>query len=192
MLQQINLYNLLPKKSRYELSRVMVLSIYGIFLLFLLLASINLYMQKRHVMNEYTQLNKQVAAVKKNYADLVEQYPLKDTLSLKKAIDDLQHQLNVKTKMLNLLTGKNNFSLYLVGLSNVDIPGIWLTEILFNNNNQKINLKGFALQSQLVEKMLPQLEAQTAFSNLKFEIENITETPTPPSFEIQAKEEVAL
>ena len=125
-------------------------------------------------------------------ASLNQQYPISDAVALNKSVEELQHQLSMKVKMLNLLTSKNNFSTYLSALANIDMPGVWMTEIAFNNVSQKINLKGFALQSALVEKTLSKLDAQPAFATYKFEVQNVTENPLPPSFEISAKPEASL
>ena len=99
----------------------------------------------------------------------------------------MQNQLSAKLKMLNLLTQRSNFSSYLTGLAGVDMQGIWLTDIIFNNVTQKIYLKGFALQSELIAKTLVKLETQPAFTTLNFEVQNIIENSSPLSFEISSK-----
>ncbi len=63
---------------------------------------------------------------------------------------------------------------------------------MISNINQKVDLKGFALQSPLVEKMLVKLETIPAVGTLKFEVQNITENSVPPSFEISATPKALL
>lgn len=192
MLQQINLYKLLPTKSRFQLTSTLATVIYSIFLL-LCIFIYGLEVWKKHqIMAQYTVLNNQVTILQQHLASLTQQYPISDAVALDKSVEELQHQLSTKVKMLNLLTSKNNFSIYLSALANIDIPGFWLTDIVFNNVSQKINLKGFALQSALVEQALIKLDAQPAFTDLKFEVQNVTENPLPPSFEISAKPEASV
>lgn len=192
MLQQINLYKLLPAKSRFQLTPRLATVIYGAFLLLLIFIYGLELRQKHQAMVQYTVLNNQVSTLQQHLAILTQQYPVSDAVSLNKSVEELQHQLSMKVKMLNLLTGKNNFSAYLSALANINIPGIWLTDIAFNNVSQKINLKGFALQSALVDNILIKLDTQPAFSDLKFEVQNVTENPLPSSFEISAKPEASV
>jgi hypothetical protein len=121
----------------------------------------------------------------------VERYPINNAAALKNAVQELQQRAASKTKMLNLLTRRNNFSSYLLGLANVTMQGVWLTEMNFNNLDQTILLRGVALQTELVGKILSQLDIQPAFKNFKFEIQNITEEHLPPRFEISAKQETS-
>jgi len=192
MLQQINLYKLLPTKSRFQLTPRLATAIYGVFLLFLIFIYGLEVQQKHRVMAQYTLLNNQVNVLQQHLASLTQQYPISDAAALNKTVEELQHQLSMKVKMLNLLTSKNNFTVYLSALANIDMSGIWLTEIELNNVSQKINLKGFALKSELVDNVLIKLDAQPAFAMLKFEVQNVTENPLPLSFEISAKPEVLL
>jgi len=190
MLQQINFYNLLPKKSGFQLSRQWVLSIYSVFVLLLIFIYGVELRQKQHLLPQYTLLHNQMSVLQQQLLSLTQQYPVSDAIILKNTVHELQQKLLSKSKMLNLLTSKINFSAYLLGFAAVNVQGIWLTEIVFNNAEQKIDLKGFALQSELIEKLLDQLSKETAFSTVKFEVQNITENPRPPSFEISARAEV--
>lgn len=187
MLQQVNLYKLLPIQSRFHLTQKVILLTYGIFLSLLLLIYGFGWWQKKQAIHEDMQLNNQVNALQQRLASLTKQYPITDALALDNILQQLKHQYSVKIKLLNLLTVNTKFSTYLLGLANVDMPGVWLTEILFNNMDQRIDLKGFALQAALVEKMLVQLSTQAAFSNLRFEIQNMTERPLPLSFEVSTQ-----
>lgn len=190
MLQQINFYNLLPKKSGFQLTRQMMLSTYSVFLLLLIFIYGVELRQKQHLLSQYNKLNSQAQVLQQQLFSLTQQYPINDALVLKNTVHELQQKLASKGKILNLLSSKINFTAYLLGLAAVNVPGVWLTEIVFDNPEQKIQLKGFALQSGLVEELLAQLSKETAFSTVKFEVQNITENLQPPSFEISARAEV--
>jgi len=192
MLQQINLYKLLPTKSRFQLTPMLASVIYGVVIAVLVLIFGVELRQKYKVTEKFDLLTQQVNLVQQQLASLENEYPFSDAVTLNKALEELETQLTMKLKMLNSLTQHNNFSAYLTGLASMDMPGIWLTEIKFDNMLQKIDLKGFALQSVLVEQATLKLDAQSAFAGLKFEVQNVTEDPAPPSFEISAKPEVPL
>lgn len=192
MLQQINFYNLLPKKSGFQLTRQWVLSTYSVFLLLLILIYGIELRQKQHLLPQYTSLSNQMNVLQHQLLSLTQKYPVSDAATLKNSVHDLQQKLASKDKMLNLLTSKINFSAYMLGLAAVNVQGVWLTEFVFNNPERIIDLKGLALQSKLVEELLTQLSKEATFSTIKFEVQNITENAKPPSFEVSARTEVAL
>lgn len=191
MLQQINLYPLLPVESRFQLTGKRALSIYSIFILVLIFICGLEFRAKQHALKEYTVLNTEVMTLNAKFASLTQKYPISDSAALLNNIQTLDDQLTSKSNLLDLLNNKKNFSSYLLGLANTDIKSVWFTEMQFNNVGQKIDLKGFALNSDLIKQMLVQLDAQPAFSKLHFEIQTIDETPPPPSFELSAKQEDA-
>ncbi len=185
MQQQINLYPLLSKKSNFELTRRTALSVYGIvFLLLIIIYSID-FRQTKHLEIQYNALYSKVSQLQQE----LDKLPMSDAAALKDAIHALRQTAETKVNVLNSLTYRKNFSGYLLGLADTNIPGVWLTEIIFNNLEQRINLKGFALQTILIEKRLMELDKQAAFSPMKFEVQNVIEQPAPPHFEISANQE---
>lgn len=191
MLQQINLYKLLPVKSRFQLTPMVAGVVYGVFI-FVLLLIYGLDVHANYRINkQFELLVQQEKTLQQQLDTLNKQYPVSDAPGLNKALEELQTQLTMKAKMLNSLIQRNNFATYLTGLAGMDVNGLWLTEIAFNNVIQKIDLKGFALQTVLIDKAIEQLNAQSAFAGLKFEVQNVVENPAPTSFEISAKSGVA-
>ncbi len=92
MLQQINLYKLLPIKARFQLTPALAAASYVIFLLVLLLIYGLELKQKHQVMAQYTVLNNQVAMLQQQLTTLTQQYPISDAATLNKAVADLQYQ----------------------------------------------------------------------------------------------------
>lgn len=189
MMQQVNLYKLLPKKAKFALTRQMVLAAYSIFLLLLIFVYGVEVRHKQQLAQQYTQLDTQGTALQQQLALLTQKYPIRDIVALKKNISELQEKLKSKANILNLLTSKTQFSNYLLGLASVYVQGAWLAEIKFDNAEQAIELKGFALQSNLVDELVSQLSKGPAFLTAKFEINNIAEHTKPIGFEIIAKTE---
>jgi cell division protein FtsB len=186
-MQQINLYPLLPKKDKFQLNSIIILASYGSFLFLLLVITFALWMHKRPLEAQYSQLNEQVSKLQRELNVIQQKYPESDIVHLKNNIQALQQQIESKSKVINSLQSNTHFSFYLTGLASVAVPNLWLTEISFDNTKQEIGLNGLAQQSELVEILLAQLEKQSAFAALKFYIQNVSELGSPISFNILSK-----
>jgi hypothetical protein len=188
-MQQINLYALLPKKVRSPLSAKIVGSSYAAFAILLILIYFTTAWKKHELLRQYNQLNSQVLTLQQQLNALTQQYPVSDALNLKNEVQKLQQQVENKSKIINLLTLHADFSTYLLGLANISVPDLWMTEITFDHTEQKIDLKGFCVHSEQVEELLSQLAQQAAFPAMQFQLQNISEITSPPSFYIATKQE---
>lgn len=187
MQQQINLYNLLPKKTVSKLTRKNVLLSYGAFLLLLFIFHFILIWQKHTLVNHLATLKNEVTLHQQQLTLLMQEYPVSETDSLKKMILQLQEEYASKAGLIDLLSPYANFSAYLTGLGNAIVTGVWLTEIHFDRGETKIFLKGYTLDPALLEQFHHQLTMQPIFSNLSFELIGIKQAKFPASFIMTAK-----
>lgn len=185
--QEINLYNYLPKKTGFELTPKTALLSYGAFLSLLLMFYFVSLWQKHKLVTQFDYLNHETSLALQQLTILVQQYPISDPDILKKTIGQLQEEYEKKAKLIDLLSPYANFSSYLVGLGNAIVSGVWLTQITFDRGENKIILKGYALQSAFLDQFYSQLAKQPIFSNLKFELNDIEQKKFPGSFYITAK-----
>lgn len=185
--QEINLYQFLPQKTGFELTPKAVLVSYGAFLAFLLILHLGSLLHNHKLVNQLDQLNKDIALQQNQLMTLIQKYPIYDMEELRKSINQLQDEFSNKEQILDLLSPNANFSSYLIGLGNAIVPGVWLTEIIFDRGQNKIQLKGYTLQPTLLEQFYRKLESQANFSDLRFKVNEIKQTSYPASFLITAK-----
>lgn len=188
MLQEINLYKLLPSRSRFALTKELVITTYVLLVAVLTLIY---FVQAGLVYNVSYKLDKvtaQTAEVQKKLDELNAKYPINDFETLNKSLNELQVQFEHKKNAINLLLPNAVFSSYLLALANTDVQGVWLTHIKIDNIEQKVDIMGLAVQSSLVEKFLGQVAAQPVFADkLEFEIDDLSDTTIPASFNITNK-----
>jgi hypothetical protein len=186
MRQEINLYNYLPKKTGFDLTKKMVLYSYGAFLLLLLMFHFLLLLQRHKLVIQLNELTTTVSLEQQQLAMIMQKYPVNDLVSLKEVIHNLQLEYENKGRLIDLFSPYANFSAYLEGLGNATVEGVWLTEITFNREGNKIDLKGYTLQPVLLEKLYSRLAMQPIFSDLAFKVNEIKQTSFPASFYITA------
>lgn len=185
--QTINLYSFIQKKSTFSLNPRTVLGSYGAFVLLLLgFYAISVW-QKHDLLMQMNQLTKTMAEDQQELTSLLQQYPYSNPIELKKNIDDLQKIYESKAQIIDLLSPNANFSSYLLGLASTIVPGIWLNEIIFSRDENKIVLKGYALEPSLLEKFYNQLTALPIFSKMNFEVNEVKQTNYPANFYITGK-----
>ena len=185
--QEINLLSFLPKKTGIELTQKVVLISYGAFFLVLCIFYFGSTWQKHKLENQINQLANAANQGQQQFTLLSQKYPVSDVANLKQLIGDMQKEYETKSEFADLISPNANFSSYLTALGNAIVPGVWLTEIIFDRGENKVVLKGYALLPTLLERFYAQLSNQPVFSNLSFEINEIKQTSYPTSFNITAK-----
>lgn len=188
MLQEINLYKLLPSRSRFALTKELVITTYVLLVAVLTLIY---FIQAAFVYNVSHKLENataKTADIQKKLDELNAKYPINDFETLNKSLNELQVQFEHKKNAINLLLPNAVFSSYLLALANTDVQGVWLTHIKIDNIEQKVDIMGLAVQSSLVEKFLGQVAVQPVFADkLEFEIDDLSDTTIPASFNITNK-----
>lgn len=188
MSQQINLFTLLPKRLRFELTRELVITSYIVFTMILLLIYFIQIVIEFNLSRELNLISSQTVVIQKQFDDLNTKYPINDVPTLTKLLDSLETQLEHKLNAINMLLPNAVFSSYLLALANTDVPGVWLTEIKINNVTQQVDLNGLAVQSESVEQFLSQISMQPVFKNkMTFQLAKLSDTTTPASFRITNK-----
>lgn len=184
MLQDINLYLLLPKKTGMYFTKKVVLTVYGIFLLVYILLYFVLLLQQKHLQLRYEALNKEVTTLEAQFKKMTANYPISNYDDLKGMIEKTRLDYQNKLNTVDLLSPNANFSAYMIALANAAVPGVWLKEINFNRTGIKIGLRGFSLEHALLEQFLTQLSQQHAFAGMNFELQELTENTKPATFYI--------
>lgn len=137
-----------------------------------------------------------VSALKNHHAQLQAQLAVlhldlgKDQ-SIDQHIADLQQQFNKKAatavQLQALLVDRNRVAQQFQALSELRLPGLWLTMILLGEENE---LHGVASRSKLVPEYLSQLAATPAFNNLQFDqvqLDELEESSTQVAFLLRGR-----
>ena len=102
--------------------------------------------------------------------------------SIDQHIEALKQQVNKKTSTAQqlqwLLADRNRVAQQFQALSELHIPGLWLTTILLGEENE---LHGVANQSQLVPEYLKQIGLMAEFNNLQFDQVELVESEAQPA-----------
>jgi hypothetical protein len=175
MLQQINLYNVLPRPAKPWVTKKMLFIFYSLFLIILFLKWGNLLWEKHQLVKEYEKENVLLADAQKQFKHLIAQYPTVDTTNIKNIGESLHAELINELKILSMLAKSSVFAAYMQGLAQTSTDGIWLTEISFSANEPRVALKGNAVRPQLVQAFLEQLIQQPVFANIPFKITELTQ-----------------
>ena len=86
----------------------------------------------------------------------------------------IKHENNNKRILFSFVESLNvdngpQYSTYYDALVKGDIPGIWLTEISFNNNGQDIYLQGLSVSAHVIPLYVAKLKQSLAFSDKSFQ-----------------------
>ena len=102
--------------------------------------------------------------------------------SIDQHIEELEQEFSDKTvtarQLLSLLADRNRVALQFQALSELQLPGLWLTMILLGEDNE---LRGVTTNSKLVPKYLNQIASTPAFNNLQFNEVLLTELEDQPN-----------
>ena len=171
MLQQINLYRLLPK-DRFSLSLEKMAIFYGLFLVIMLLnSSVNFY-EKYQKSTELNEINSKLAIEKESLKLLVAQYPILNPNDLETSLKKLQGDLDVKSKMVSVVSQDAGFSEILTAIANAAQPGAWLTEMTFTYREGHMNLKGLATNALAIQEFLENIKKQPGLAHIPFELQS--------------------
>jgi Tfp pilus assembly protein PilN len=158
VLQQVNLYKLLPKLERSPLTDTMLLLLYSVFFFVLLLDYFYGLNVARQQNKQVTFLNMQVNTAQNKLIETANQYP-------KVSLQAVWNNVSCNT----------HFSAYLEALAKASIPSVWLTEISISENGQYVSLKGRALKAVYVQEFLDHLKSQAIFSTIPFELQELSD-----------------
>jgi hypothetical protein len=168
MQQQINLFNTLPKVSKYYLSENLLLQILGSFLLILLMIT---FFQIIWLVKE----KHDFSAAQKSF--LTTQQELTRITGLTGQLDvvNVQKEIENKEKLLEMLqarkitTGKCSFlSSYFTALGEMTVPGLWFNQIGIDLNKDEVNLYGVTYAPTLMVQLVNNLNDTDCFADRQF------------------------
>jgi hypothetical protein len=193
MLQQINLFQVLPqpKKSLLTLRRLSLW--YGIFTAMLALNFIFELWDEHKLAKTNVALNAQMDQIQQHLTSIKAQYPMIDTTDIQASVKKLETEFNEKNQVVALLSKTANFSTYLTGLAKSTVSDLWLTKIHITVSEHDIILVGLALNTPAVQNFMNALAHQKEFKSFNFQLQALAEvkhhTPTLWTFTISNKVE---
>jgi hypothetical protein len=180
--QAINFYPLIPKRSGFHLTKNFVIFCYIALVIALLGIYFTALWNKNTLQLEYNQVNTDMKRAQDQLAALSKKYPISDIDALNKSIRDLQTQYDNKSNAINLLSPYAHFSAYLSGIANAIVENVWVTEITFAKDENKISVKGHSVQSSQLELFIGQLAKQPVFTGMIFELKELKDKAHDASF----------
>jgi Tfp pilus assembly protein PilN len=176
MLQAVNFYPLLPKRSGFFLTKNFVIFSYTAFFIVLLgIYGIALWNQHK-LAHELKLRDADLQVIQEKLSVLTAKYPVSDINILNKSIHDLHTQYENRMSAINLLSPNAHYAAYLSGIAHAIVTDVWLTEISFVREGNTISLKGHALQSSALEQFISQLTQEPVFAGMIFELKELKDT----------------
>ena len=170
-MQQINLYKYVKMPVKSALDARFLLELFGGFFAFLALVLLVTLLREAQLGHAENVGKLTLDAKRKELITLAGQYP-QNTIPAQ-ILDATRLPIcNVK------------FSTYLQAFAEAYVAGVWLTQIDISKSGQEISLKGHALRPLQVQQFLLQLKEQQTFANISFDITQLSDQPSPISFEV--------
>jgi hypothetical protein len=171
MQQQINLLNAFEPPPKPILPPEKMLKIMGVLIIILIGLYINLFIQKHKLDKEYKTLSSLHQIRAADLSKLSQQMP--DSQSSKEVqseVDKLTQAIGNKAELLKIIDRRNrSFADYMEALARQIQTGVWLKEIIIDQQDQNIALLGRTLNANLVPIFLTDLSREKAFSGVIFE-----------------------
>mgnify|MGYP002713064351 CR=1 FL=1 len=139
--------------------------------------------ERNHAQNRLSMFEEQSTELTAQRDEMSEQVKqLQPSVALETQLDNLNSDLEAKRIVLNLLRGdeagnRTGFSSHLEGLARRPLKGLWLTGISITGGGQELDLRGKALQAELVPVYLEKLRDESAFSGHEFRLLEMTRPP---------------
>ena len=173
MHQQINLYQPVFRKQEKVFSAATLLQICAAVLLLLLVILAHARWTLRDMNSTAQTLQEQVDSQTRQLGTLEDSYRTPDTEALDSEIVKLRADIDQRHTLLNqfdlLATQhKSGFANQLRALAEVHLPGLWLEGVTVTED-QRMELRGIALDAKLVPLYLQQLEGRKDLSETAFE-----------------------
>lgn len=177
--QQINLYKSIPRISRNWFNEMVVLQVAAGFLALLVLITV-----VQMMMLQYSQHS--VSKLQKNYIDLNAHFVKEKNTQGAVDLLQLQQELASKKQLLSLLHIKSEdggacplLSDYFKSLSQVQVPGIWLTHIRIEPGTQNMTFEGETYDPVLIVNFIKQMGMTPCFTGMKFHTITIEKNANP-------------
>ncbi len=154
----------------------LLINLYTLFFLILVADLYNYIHEKNIVESKQNELVLVNQGLRQKLQSFNNTLPGLNFTDLDKSLKTINDSIISQTNIIELISQKMNFSNYLSLLSEIYVPGTWLTEINVSLPNRKLELRGEALQAGLIYKLVDELNKNAAiFINAKYEIREVTE-----------------
>lgn len=176
MTQRINLYNKIEIKRKFPLTLQGIAIIYLAFSFLLVIDFINYMWTSTSLKNQQEQLLSDNNAAKSKLANIKQEFPTLDTSNLDKSLVDLRENIEKQSNAIHALSYEGTFSKYMIDLSRIHPPGIWLTEISLSYLNKIVSLQGESLRPGLTDNYVNTLNKYAiVFPNAKYQLRDLKE-----------------
>jgi Tfp pilus assembly protein PilN len=195
-MQQINFFQDEFKKIEPPFSAVILVIVLGYSLVLSLVVTVILmtlseWKSKNFIeyKNELSVLVGELEVTKKAYPA-----PLIDT-NLVRKIETLEDRQSKNLRVLKYLATRKvevdqqSFSVMLSGLSKVQQPNLWLTQVRLYRGGNEIELTGRTLSAAALPEYLKKLSTLNAFSEMEFEVFDMKRTESGLFFVVSSKRE---
>ncbi len=170
MQQQVNLLSGFTPPPKEVLHAKQILQIVGA-LVFVLLAYYGYaYWEFSKVQKARDTLKVQQEIKAQELLELAERFP-KDAAKeeLEGEVESLAREIESKSSLVKTMARANEgFSPYLEELAKEIVPGVWLKEIIIDQEKASVSLLGYALDSDLIPTFLQQLSQSKPFMSIDF------------------------
>lgn len=185
MIQEINLYQDIFREKKVILTLRDMLSISAIIIFGLVVVT---FVSQRQVTNQEQQLvklqtQKDLATLQMEQVQASMKKPVKSPLlasQLAKLSGDINQQRQLLANLKPVLEdAKGGFASYLNGFSEQHVSGTWITDMDISTAGKQLNLKGNALQAELVTQYLKKLANVPVLSGTGFKVFSLSRLPLP-------------
>ena len=180
-MQQINLYLEEFKEKRIPFAfETFVFMTFGC-VMFCFMASVVAFIMyvsaAEHIRNAMAELN----SVQTEFELAQTEYKIIDIDSrLQSRIKNMEKRRSQNDQLLSYLAKRNlrqhqqSFAGMLKALTRIKEPGLWLTEVRFEQAGDGLALEGYALNPQSVPRYINKLGLEDAFSGMQFKVFNLS------------------
>ncbi|MDE3208943.1 MAG: PilN domain-containing protein [Pseudomonadota bacterium] len=171
MSQSVNLYNsqLLPPPPLLTLGRVGWITV--LIVVLGVIGFVYLALQQHHL-DARLKIERRQLLEKQNLLAMREQ-ALSPEKAIKKELAEARLQLSRQKRLDAIihdarLGDRRGYSRYLLAIANRSLPGVWLTRIDIEAENNGLDLEGYALNARLVPEYIDSLKSEKALQGKKF------------------------
>lgn len=174
MSQQINLCNPLFQKQKKYFSALTMMESLGLILLGIFVFYGYLAYQTRALSAQNRQMLQLHDYAKRQLLDLANREKgHKPSQLLADHVAQVEQTVHDQQSILNMLQrgelgNQTGFSPYFIALSHQTVDGLWLTGFGIVGMADQINVRGRALQPELIAKLIQQLKTEPVFSGIHF------------------------
>lgn len=197
-MQQVNLYLESFKRTEplYSAKTMLFIAIYSA--VFAVLVAVVLFVMAWMNGNESKTLSRSLIDWQNNFEQAQKDYPRSVVDSnLIRQIEMLDHEKSSNDKILaylqthNLNIEQQSFSVYLLALTWIKEPGLWLTEVRITDGGKSLTLIGRTSSAELLPNYLDKIAQIDLFTEMNFKVFDMKRDKQGLKFVVSSKREEA-